>query len=51
MKVELLEDYGGKSKGTLLELPQSLATAIIKKGKAKVFTEKAKKESKPKEKE
>jgi len=49
MKVELLEDYGGKSKGTLLKLPQSLATSIIKKGKAKAFTEKVKKETKPKE--
>lgn len=49
MKVELLQDFGGKTKGTVINLPESLSASLIRKEVAKVYVAKPKKEVKPKE--
>jgi hypothetical protein len=46
MKVEILQYFGDKAKGTVIDLPTSLATSLIRKQIAKVFVAKKAKEVK-----
>lgn len=43
MKVELIQDFCGMTKGTIKDVPKNIATNLIERGRAKAVEEKPKK--------
>ena len=50
VKVELVEDFCGMTSGTIKEVPQTVASNLIERGRAKAVEEKPKKATKKEDK-